>query len=294
MEPMLAKAVDLDKLHKYSHYVMEPKLDGVRCVAYKDINGKVTLTSRGNKDLTEKVPHIVESLQHTMYFDMYLDGELGYWAGSYVIDFNRTMRVLGSGVDTALLKQEMHEDQIQYFVFDTPGLTDDACRRHENERRKLLQYWYLLHYRVNYEPTVVLVPRMDAFDMEWYEEYVEAGGEGVMLKNPNALYYPGARRANTWYKLKKFESDEATIVGYKHGQGKYKGMCGALHVVGTGQLFGVDFYVAGMDDWWRKEFWDNGRKYFGKTIEVKYFGLTAGTPRFPQFLRMRSDKDSDS
>jgi len=286
---MLALPVLPDKLYKYPNYVMEPKLDGIRCIAYKDMDGYVSLTSRGGKDLTAKVPHIRESLSATMYYNTYLDGELGYWSGNYTIDFNKTTRVLGSGVDVALEKQSEFEDQIQYFVFDTPGLTDDACRRHEGDRRKNLEYWYLLHYRANYEPTVALVPRMERFDMEWYDAYVEAGGEGVMLKNPDALYYPGVRRANTWYKLKKFDTIDAMIVDFKSGTGKYEGMLGSLHVVTD---TGLEFYVAGMNDTWRKEFYDSMGKYYNKYVEVKHFGLTAGTPRFPQFLRMRPDLDS--
>jgi len=286
VEPQLALPVLPDKLYKYPNYSMEPKLDGIRCIAYKDMDGYVSLTSRGGKDLTEKLPHVVEWLEECIEKPWtYLDGELGYRTGDpdlHILDFNATTRVLGSGVEVALDKQRIPIEPIRFHVFDTCSIFPDWERRSHLEA--------IMADSEVYDP-VVLVPRMDRFDMEWYDAYVGIGGEGVMLKNPDACYYEGKRKANTWYKLKRFETNEATIVAYKHGQGKYKGMCGALHVVGIGELFGVEFYVAGMDDAWRKEFWDNGDKYFGQTIEVKHFGLTAGTPRFPQFLRMRPDLD---
>lgn len=289
MEPQLAVALTPDKIWKYSHYSMEPKLDGIRCIAYRDDVGFVHLTSRGSKDLTAKVPHITDLLEKVLPRSTRLDGELGYWAGNYTLDFNKTTRVLGSGVEVALEKQAEHEDDIQYFVFDMPsfGAPDYV-------RRNLLEEWHKRYVRgrfENYESPVVLLPRMPRWDEEWYDAYVLAGGEGVMLKNPEAYYDPGGRHANNWYKVKKFDTIDVFIVGYKEGEGKYQSMLGALNVQVPGKGNESCFWVAGMDDEWRKEFYDNFQEYHSKMIEVKHFGLTAGTPRFPQFLRMRPDLD---
>jgi len=288
MEPQLALPVLPDKLYKYPNYVMEPKLDGIRCIAYKGAH-EVTLTSRGGKDLTEKLPYLVTCLQETMWKHEFLDGELGYWAGNYTIDFNQTTRVLGSGVDVALQKQEEYDRNIQFFVFDNCNIFPDW------ERREGLEYWYDESYRLNYtaEGPVVLVPRMDAFDQAWYDEYVLNGGEGVMLKNPDACYYEGKRKANTWYKLKRFDSFEVQITGFTEGFGKYEDMIGAIEFEykrEDGLLHIVT--CSGMDDLTRLQMTDQMKHYIGKWIEVKHFGFTAGTPRFPQFLRMRPDLDS--
>jgi ATP-dependent DNA ligase len=287
VEPQLAVGLAWDKIPRYAHYSMEPKLDGIRCVAYKDSDGRVTLTSRGSKDLTEKLPHIVQWLEDCIEKPWtFLDGELGYRIGDpdlHILDFNATMRVLGSGVEVALDKQRTPIEPIRFHVFDTMSIFPDWERREHLEA--------IMADSEEYDP-VVLVPRMDAFDEEYYTEYVQVGGEGVMLKNPDALYDPGGRHANNWYKVKKFDTIDVFIVGYKEGEGKYKGMLGALNVQIPGKDMSVGcFWVAGMDDDWRKEFYDNFPKYHNKMIEVKHFGLTAGTPRFPQFLRMRPDLD---
>jgi DNA ligase-1 len=280
---MLACPLEIARVDRYPNYVMEPKLDGIRCISYKDNNGVVTLTSRGNKDLTEKVPHIVEALAKTQLRGTYLDGELGYWAGAMTIDFNKTTRVLGSGVDVALEKQLDNDEQIQYFIFDQPSSLEDWERR-----RAMFDWWISTYFPDDYEAPVVLVPRMDRFDEEWYVAYVNAGGEGVMLKNPTAAYHSGKRRANTWYKVKKFDTMDVRVISWKEGEGKYVGMCGALNVLNSD---GLTFWVAGMDDIMRGRFATFFHAYDGKMCEIKHFGLTAGTPRFPQFLRMRPDLD---
>src|SRR5690242_17300423 len=103
--PMLANQLDIDRVGKYSHYIMEPKLDGLRMIVRRGAFG-ISAWTRTGKDLTDKLPG-------GMFDDLYLlpegtiiDGELGYlfkkdlncWP---IFDFNRTMRVFGSGADNA-------------------------------------------------------------------------------------------------------------------------------------------------------------------------------------------------
>jgi DNA ligase-1 len=115
------------------------------------------------------------------------------------------------------------------------------------------------------------------------------GGEGVMLKNPDGHYMPGHRGANGWYKLKKFDTLDAYIVGFDPGEGKYEGLIGAI-VWET--VDGMQGRCSGMTDDQRIHMTAHAAIIVRerKVIEVKYFGLTAGTPRHPQFLRYRPDK----
>lgn len=299
MMPMLACPLDIGKVTKYSNYTMEVKLDGVRCVAVKS-GDEVLLYTRSGKDLTAKLPHIVEQLK-LCSDDFTLDGELGYinqWATRPVdqetftayplsLDFNATMRVLGSGVDEALRKQfrsACHE-KIQFVVFDyvsagTPITLPQELRRHSLEdfmwNQELRDLWISTSW--------------ERFDDGIYNFIVEQGGEGVMLKNPRAEYYPGKRKANTWYKLKKFDTIDAKIVGYDQGEGKYASLIGALVAVDDE---GREIRISGMTDAVRLDMTCNfARSYNGKMVEIKYFGkIGSGGYRHPQFLRMRPDKD---
>ena len=54
------------------------------------------------------------------------------------------------------------------------------------------------------------------------------GGEGVMLRQPEALYEN--KRSKNLQKVKTFHDDEAEIIGYTEGTGRCLGWVGSLRV----------------------------------------------------------------
>lgn len=74
--PMLAKSYDKEshKINWSGDVFVQPKLDGMRCLAIKK-NGKVKLISRKNKEITT-LSHIVKQLEHKDIPDNIYDGEL--------------------------------------------------------------------------------------------------------------------------------------------------------------------------------------------------------------------------
>jgi DNA ligase-1 len=74
------------------------------------------------------------------------------------------------------------------------------------------------------------------------EEVTEGGGEGLMLRHPGSEYE--TVRSKFLLKVKKLQDAEATVIGYRAGQGKYAGMLGSLRVQWE---HGV-FELSGMDD----------------------------------------------
>lgn len=302
---MLALPVDMDKFDKYikNRYSMEVKLDGIRCIAFRDpVTGFIQMYSRTGKPLHPKLPHLVDELNKIPGVWV-LDGELGYplhdsqalgysytYPGPYAIDFNATSRVLGSGVEEALRKQEENEGAIEFFVFDilrhrdTEMSTKPQIARYE-VLRNLLARTPLLN-------NVHLSQQWLTWNETVYNDIVRLGGEGVMLKNPLAFYHRGARRANTWYKVKAFDTVDGKIVDYVLGKGKYGGQVGALVIEDS---TGTRFNVSGMDDSARADMTVNfDHKYKGKMVEIKYFGKVGKDKtgyRHPNFLRMRPDLD---
>lgn len=67
----------------------------------------------------------------------------------------------------------------------------------------------------------------------FYElEFVnKAGGEGIMLRQPDALYEN--KRSKNLQKVKTFYDDEAEIIGYTEGAGRCTGWIGAFKVRNT-------------------------------------------------------------
>jgi DNA ligase-1 len=310
-KPMLACPMDMSKMSKYEHYSMEVKLDGVRCIAIKDPQGKVSLWTRQGNEMTHKLRHLVEQLRG-IRGSWVLDGEIGYSVADEDLtyddqpvvidmDFNATIRIVGSDPDVAELKQQRnyHEGRgrIDFVAFDIMHKGNyPAYRLEQEERRRGLVHLFTnqVSQPMNNVKLVTSYPR---WDDSIYEYIVNRGGEGVILKNPEAAYQFGKRRANTWYKIKKFETVDARIIGYKLGEGKYRSQIGALHVAPIIESTLIDTltWVSGMTDVERQHMTEHfPTEYKNKMCEIRHFGFVGQYKeglRHPQFLRMRPDLD---
>ncbi len=60
------------------------------------------------------------------------------------------------------------------------------------------------------------------------DKIMASGGEGLILHRASALYVAG--RSDDVLKLKPFQDEEAIVIAYFPGQGKYQGMLGSLLV----------------------------------------------------------------
>lgn len=123
--------------------------------------------------------------------------------------------------------------------------------------------------------------------MEELTRVEQLGGEGLMLRHPNAFHRGG--RSSDLLKVKSFFDDEAMIIGYEEGKGKHTGLIGALVcVMRNGACFKAG---TGLSD--KQRHHEHAPKV-GTVITVKYFELTKdGIPRFPVFLRVRPDVSPD-
>ncbi|MES2489250.1 MAG: DNA ligase [Pseudomonadota bacterium] len=110
---------------------------------------------------------------------------------------------------------------------------------------------------------------------------VAAGGEGLMLQRADA-YYRG-QRSDDLLKLKTHDDAEARVIGYAPGNGKYRGVVGALIVERPdGRRFRIG---SGLTDALRQE-----PPPLGSWVTYRYNGSTGdGLPRFPRYVRVRED-----
>ena len=111
------------------------------------------------------------------------------------------------------------------------------------------------------------------------DRIVKAGGEGLMIREPESVYE--GKRSGTLLKVKTHDDDEATVIGHKPGKGKFEGMLGSLRVRTTdGREFSVG---TGFTNAQRKN-----PPPIGSVVTYRYRGLTKnGLPRFPSFWRVR-------
>jgi DNA ligase-1 len=296
MIPMLANPLEIgnpkhaNQWERVQGYWMEYKLDGWRLLLEFQKGKLVHAWTRAGRDILDRfLPSWVEEWPNMG--DTILDCEIGYVDNGVlfpIMDYNLTQRVLGSGPQVARSKMAEQQKKPLAFVFDAPIWWGKDITSWSLETRRLALIdeddWHYTKY-----PHATLSSVWVKWDERIYDRYVRAGGEGVMLKNPKSTYQPGARPTQTWYKVKKFDTMDVIVTGVQWGQGKYKDQVGAIEFVNP--VTGISGKCSGMTDEMRASFTMNADALGGRWMEVRYFGLTAGTPRHPQFVRMRPDRD---
>ena len=239
-----------------SEYWKSEKLDGIRALW----DGNHLYTRNGNQIyaptwFTEQLPKVR------------LEGEL--WAGRGKFHLVQSTVLDHTPSDTAWR-------EIKFMLFDMPGAAGDYQKRYYN-----ILHWvslideshvgYIEHVPIKNEKA--LFHQLDNID--------ERNGEGLMLRKITSRYQAG--RSNDLLKLKRHHDAEATVIGYKSGTGKYKGMMGSI-LVHTEE--GVEFYIgSGFSDKMRLS-----PPEIGSRITFRYNGFTQnGKPKFARFVREKSE-----
>ena len=160
-------------------------------------------------------------------------------------------------------------------MFDVPEAPGNLY-----ERLAMLQQWLDAH------PLARIVciaqrPVRDFAQVQSFLREVEAGGgEGVMLRDPNAPYRGG--RSDQLLKLKRQHDAECTVTAHHPGKGRLAGRLGALSCRNE---FGEFRIGSGLSDAERSH-----PPPVGTVITYRYRGFTAkGLPRFPTYVRVRSE-----
>ena len=123
------------------------------------------------------------------------------------------------------------------------------------------------------------------------QDAVDGGYEGIMIKDPEAVYE--CKRSVSWLKLKPFIEVSLEVVDVEEGTGRNQGRLGAL--VCSGQDDGRDIVVncgSGFSDSDREIFWNSRGQLVGQVVEVRADAVTQNQDgtyslRFPRFLQFR-------
>lgn len=235
VSPMLATLADSP--FSLKGWFFEPKLDGVRAIAY--IHGaNVRLSSRRGLDLTEKYPAVRNSLE-------------GY-DGNYVFD----------GEVVAL--DENGKPSFQYLQQGSGGLRSFSARQNQEIKAHLVYYVFdilhadgknltalpltqrkeILRAALKTNKTVYMVDSLGEDGETVFNACVENGLEGVVGKRADSVYEVG-RRTRNWLKVKTGLSGEFLICGFTEGTGSRNHTFGSL-LLGEYDDDGVLQYVGGV------------------------------------------------
>lgn len=295
MKPMLAS--DWQDAKVKFPVLMQPKIDGVRGLHLK--NG---LTGRSLKRHANL--HVTHLFSAPCYLG--LDGEL---AAARETDpaLCRTT--------TSALTTIQGAPFVLWWVFDY--ITASTIGLPYLERYKALERFYrdnphLEHLRLVPYRTVNSLAQMESVDAE----YLDAGYEGSILRDPKGMYKEGRSTVTEGglLRIKRFVEEDAVVHSIQEGQRNENeaeenelgytfrsthqanmspnGMVGALlcNDVKTGQAITVS--AGSMSHDLRSYYFRNQQDIIGKTIKYKFFpkGIK-DKPRFPTFQSIRSDSD---
>lgn len=266
------------------------KLDGLRCVALKR-SGKVTLYTRNGNEI-DTLPEIVAALEAAGYDDYMLDGE-AMADGSDA--WNDSMSVIGS------TKNAKDTSNMRYNVFDSMPIAhwDKQCTDMAYVDRDFMAGQIVVtcgNPIITHVATKICKSYKQL--LEFYVECLDAGFEGVVIKDPSATYQ--FERSAAMLKFKPEATYEGSIVGWFKGS---RGSKRADNFAGFWVLLPNGVATRCGTGWKEHEKIDfeadiqkHGiKKYLGQITETKgQPPLTKdGKIRFPRHKRWRSAKDVD-
>ena len=195
--------------------IFERKLDGVRCLAFRD-GDRVRLLSRNRKSLNGTYPEIVEALAEQKSDEFVVDGEIIAFEG------RRTsfMRLQGRLGITKPEKAVATGIGVFYYVFDLLHLDGRSTADSPLTCRKRL-----LHNAFQFKDPLRYTPHRVKAGEAAYATACRRGDEGVLAKRADAPYE--GRCSSNWLKFKCSRDQEFVIVGYTAPKGSRVGL-GAL------------------------------------------------------------------
>jgi ATP-dependent DNA ligase len=206
MEALLAA-----ELPDGSGWQYEPKWDGFRCLAQRDVD-KVELISKNGKPLGRYFPEVLEAIADLRQERFLLDGELIIPVGD-ALSFDALQLRLHPA--ESRVRKLAAETPAELMLFDLLSLKgDDDAERPLRERRRALKTFF----KSVHEPKLKLSPattdRRTALD--WLER---SGGalDGVIAKRLDQPYKSGER---AMVKVKPERTADCVVGGFRYAEKK--------------------------------------------------------------------------
>jgi DNA ligase D-like protein (predicted ligase) len=215
VHPMLATLTD--QPFSDPDWIYEPKLDGVRCLAFRD-RDRVRLLSRNEKSQNAAYPELVDAIAAQKARDFVVDGEVVAFRGG-VTSFSRLqrrMKIADAG------KARRSGVPVYYYLFDIVHLDGrDTTRLGLQDRKSLLER------SIEFRDPLRFSAHRSTEGEAYLAEACRKGWEGLIAKRADSIYVP--RRSRDWLKFKCVARQEFVVGGWTDPQGGRVGL-GALLV----------------------------------------------------------------
>jgi len=326
VQAMLAQAGTVaDALDDWDEAAVEWKYDGARVQIHHDPEGldwaggtedasaesrETAVFSRNMEDVTDALPEVVEHVDEHLDAPAILDGEVVAIEDGTPLPFQEVLRRFRRKHDVERAREEVELDLAAFDCLHADG--EDLLRTPLTERHDRLESVLesgVSELRVSDDPEEIASVEAEA---------LEAGHEGIMLKNPDSTYSPG-RRGKNWLKRKPdVETLDLVVTGAEWGEGRRASFLGTFLLSARADESGDEFetlgkVATGITD---EELADltellepHIREQDGQEVEIApevvfevgYEEIQASPTyssgyalRFPRFLGVREDKTPES
>jgi len=270
--------------------ILQPKLDGVRCLTVIDYeNRTVTQFSRNGKELVN-FGHITAAILANI-------DSLGR---SYLLDGEVVSNNFQDLMKQVHRKDDVQAEDARLALFDIVPLSE--FRRGQSVLGQGRRFHLLNSLRPVFDAMehVDLVPWQEAnlddyvgqmIFKQYMTDAVNKGFEGIMIKDVDAVYE--CKRSHAWLKQKPFIEVSLEITDVEEGTGRNAGRLGALVCSGVDDGRSITVNVgSGFSDSDRDEFWSGRDSLAGQVVEVRADAVTQNQDgtyslRFPRFLKFR-------
>ncbi|MBT9168570.1 MAG: DNA ligase [Syntrophomonadaceae bacterium] len=306
------EAAKLQQYYKDPNFIAEEKIDGCHYVSIEGrfFSTRISATTGQPVEKSSSIPHLGEALLKLGMPKLILDGEISYpgWKSSDIVS------IMGCLPQEAVLRQQRDKTWMHYRVFDV--LRDPNGNWLINQpwkiRREVLESLEEILRKAC--PQIEILPVVRRRKEQFLEQILSNGGEGIVLKDINGLYYPGKRPTGNWIKIKIELDDDVIITGFEPATRIYTGGDRAnwsywegvepvtkYHALGWIGAIKFGKYkdgkiielgrCSGIDETVREQMSKTPDAFIGRVITIKAMEQTPdGFYRHPRFIKFHSDK----
>jgi DNA ligase 1 len=300
--PMLASTAEsvAEAVASFDRASVEWKLDGIRIQIHRREEG-VRIYTRNLNEITQALPGIAGAVLRLPVRQAVFDGEALWMDEGGPAAFQDTV----SRID-----REAPPEGVVTFLFDLLHVDDEDVVDTPLEERAARLEAIAPHLKI---PGVLTSNPEEG--QRVLDEALNAGHEGVVVKDAGSLYWAG-RRGKAWRKVKPVRTYDLVVLGAEWGHGRRRGWLSNLHLgarePGTGDFVMVGKCFKGLTDdllrWQTNELLQRETERSGITVfvrpelvvEIALDGVQSSTRypggvalRFARVKRYRTDKKAE-
>lgn len=272
--------------------LLEPKLDGVRCLTIINFENRTVQQFTRNGKLLENFSHITDALaQHIDDFGR-----------SYVLDGEMISSSFQELMKQVHRKGDVKANDAVLMAFDILPLSEFLKGKSVMGQKRRSALLKSMKPTFDKAGNIGITPQTEV-DLstavgemqfkQFNKEALDNKYEGIMIKEPDAVYE--CKRSVSWLKQKPFIEVSLTVTALEEGTGKNEGRLGALICEGEDDGKKIKVNVgSGLTDEQRDEIWADKDAVVGQVVEIRADAATLNQDsediyslRFPRFLRFR-------